>query len=464
LLEVHTRMSLKSIAKAVAKASKALAPEAIEVADRIWGYAEEPFKEFRSAAAVRESLAGHGFAVEQEFASIPTAFAMAAGRGKPRIGILAEYDALPDCGLRKGTWGHGCGHNLLGGGSLLAALITAEVMRQRRLRGSVVLYGCPAEETLAGKVYMARDGAFTGLAAALAWHPGAATAVSLGGGSAMDTYAFEFFGKTAHGAYAHGGRSALDAVELMDHAVNILREHIPENVRIHSVITCGGGAPNVVPAYARSWLYVRGVDREQVDAIAARILRCARGAALATETRCKVTLLTACYNRLPSEALADHLHACLTTLGPPPFGAADRRALGRLKLTGKLSAEIGDIQRAAGRASSDQDSVSWLAPLGVLGVACAPKGVNGHHRDTTRLGREVFAHKGMVHAGEALAVAALSLLGDAKLRGKVAREFRRRTRGFTYDPIVPAGQLPPIRDRIPKEPPSAPGGLAENRA
>ena len=446
-------MSLRTLRRAVSGAAEALAPEAVEAADRIWEYAEEPLKEFRSARLLRGVLERHGFRVETEFPKLPTAFAMAAGRGRPRLGLLAEYDALPDCGPEPGTWGHGCGHNLLGAGSLLAALVAQAVMREKGLRGTVVLYGCPAEETLAGKVYMARDGAFADLDAALSWHPNAANRVGAAGGSAMNTYAFEFFGKTAHGASAHNGRSALDAVELMDHAVNILREHVPENVRIHSVVTCGGRAPNVVPEYARSWLYVRGRDRKQVGEIAKRIIKCARGAATATETRAKITLLTGCYERLLNDALAEHLHACLKASGGPPFDQRDERRLKRMKVKGELSTKVDDIDRNRGRASSDWDNVSWLAPLGILRVATRPKGVAGHHRDTTRFGNTPIAHKGVAHAGKVLALAALSLIeGRATLR-RIRREFRRRTKDFTYDPIIPRRQNPPIRDQIPKAPP-----------
>jgi len=442
-------VSIRALKQSVTRAAADLASQATSVSDRIWAFAEEPFKEFKSSALMRDVLSQHGFTVEKEFKNIPTAFVMSAGRGRPRIGILAEYDALPGCGLEEGTWGHGCGHNLLGAGSLLAALIAHSVMTSKRIRGTIVLLGCPAEETLAGKVYMARDGGFDDLDAALAWHPSSANKVAAQGGAAMNTYAFEFFGKTAHGASAHAGRSALDAVELMDHAVNILREHVPENIRMHSVITAGGVAPNVVPEYARSWYYVRGRDRKQVEETSARVVKCARGAALATETRMKKTLLTAVYERLPNDAFAEHVDQCLRQMGPPPFDKTDDRALKRMKVDGKLSRKIGEVGRTAGRASSDQDNVSWLAPLASLNMACSPGGVTGHHRDTTRLGKSPFAHKGMIQAGKVLALAALSLLADRTLLGKIRREFRRGTRDFVYEPLVPRRQLPPIRDRIP---------------
>ncbi|NOZ20947.1 MAG: amidohydrolase [Planctomycetes bacterium] len=445
---------MKQFKTAVLKAASALAPEAIELSDAIWDCAEEPFKEFRSSALVRAALERRGFIIAKEFRAMPTAFVMNWGTGRPHIGVLAEYDALPDCGLKKGTWGHGCGHNLLGAGSTLAALIARRVMEQsRRLRGTISLLGCPAEETLAGKVYLARDGAFNGYDAILAWHPSAGNSVSRLGGSAMDSMAFEFFGRTAHGASAHMGRSALDAQELMDHAVNILREHIPENVRIHSILSVGGTAPNVVPEYARSWYYIRAKDRNEVDEITERVVKCARGAAKATETRVKTTLLAGIYNRLPNDAMVDHMQTCFKLIGPPRFTKKDKQTAKKLGLKPDFNTKIGEIGRTAGRASSDEDTVSWVAPLGRINVACSAKNVAGHHRDMTRQGKTLYAHKGMVQAGKVLALGALGLMADARLRGKVQREFKKRTKGFRFDPIVPKNQLPPIRDRIPPAPP-----------
>ena len=446
---------MKRLKRAVTNAAGALAPKAVEVADAIWTFAEEPFREFRSSAAIRDVLIDHGFTVTKRFKQIPTAFVTSWGRGKPHIGILAEYDALPDCGLRKGTWGHGCGHNLLGGGSLLAALIAQRVMASRpRRRGTISLLGCPAEETLAGKAYLARDGAFKGYDGILAWHPSAGNSVSRLGGSAMDSIAFEFFGRTAHGASAHMGRSALDAQELMDHGVNILREHMPENVRIHSIISAGGKAPNVVPEYARSWFYIRGKDRQEVDAMTRRVAKCARGAATATETRMKMTLLAGIYNRLPNDALVEHMQACFKAIGPPRFTGADRKAARALGLGGEFAGTIGPIGATAGRASSDEDTVSWLAPLGRINVACSAKNVTGHHRDMTRQGKTCYAHKGMIQAGKVLALGALGLMADAALRGRAMREFRQRTKGFRFDPLVPRKQNPPLRDQIPKSVPT----------
>lgn len=445
---------MKDMKRAVERAAEPPAPTLIHVADRIWSFAEEPFKEFKSSQILREVLAQQKFSVTREFKNMPTAFMMEYGRGRPRIGILAEYDALPDCGLRKGTWGHGCGHNLLGAGSALAALIVSNVMTKRRqTRGTICLIGSPAEETLAGKVYMARDGAFKGFDAILAWHPGSKNYAALEGGSALDSWVFEFFGRTAHGAAAHKGRSALDALALMDHAVNILREHVPENVRMHSIITAGGVAPNVVPEYARSWYYVRGADRKQVDEIVARVLKCARGAAVATETRLRTRRLTGCYKRLPNRAFAEHVQRCLKAFAPIRLDRNDIREVRRLGAKKKPAVDISKISDKPGRGSSDEDNVSWLAPLGRVNTACWAPGLTGHHRETTRAARTGFAHKGMVYAAKSLALAALGFMRDAKLRARVRQEFRKRTKGFKYDPLIPRNQLPPIHDQIPSTPP-----------
>ncbi|MCX7805259.1 MAG: amidohydrolase [Planctomycetota bacterium] len=455
---------MRGLRRLVGKAAARIADDAVRLSDAIWEFAEEPFREFKSASAIREFLGGRGFRLTKSFPMIPTAFEMRFGSGRPRIGLLAEYDALPDCGIEMGAWGHGCGHNLLGAASAMAAAIVAEAIGRGMVpSGSVVLAGCPAEESLAGKAYMARDGAFRGLDAVLAWHPSSENRVNPLGGAALDSVVFEFFGRTAHGASAHLGRSALDAALLMEHAVNILREHVPENVRIHSVITGGGTMPNVVPAYARLWYYVRGRDRKEVDGVSRRVTACARGAALATETRAKRTLLTAIYARLPNDTLADMLRSCMEEIGPPEFDSRDASELKKLGLKGEFARGIERDDKKQGRASSDEDTVSWLAPLGRFSLACFAEGPPGHHRDTTAQGRARFAHKGMLKAGQILAFAALRLMTDRNLLIKARDEFRRRTRGFRFDPLVPKGQIPPIRDRIPSAVPRPDGPPAEGR-
>jgi len=427
---------------------RGLRAEAEATALRLHELSELPMCEVQSAALLRDVLSSHGFRIEREFDLIPNAFIAAAGRGRPVIGILAEYDALPDCGADGRTPGHGCGHNLLGTASTFAAIALARVLKANSIRGTVKLFGCPAEETLVGKCYMARDGAFDRLDACLAWHPGAGTSVNNGSGAAMDSITYEFHGKTSHAAAdPHNGRSALDAVEIMNVAVNFLREHIPSNVRIHYAIMDGGKAPNVVPPYARSWYYIRARDRKQVEEISARVDNCARAAALATDTEMHRTILAACYDRVPNDALSAALDRNLRTVGAPRFSAADRTAAAELGPDGGFARGIGSVSTGRGTASSDEANVSWLAPLGRFNIACWAKGTPGHHLLIHQQSQLPAAMKGMAVATKALALTGLDLMTDTDLRRQVKREFRKLTKGKAYDPVIPAGQPAPVQDR-----------------
>lgn len=423
----------------VRRAIDRLAEEADALARQVWELAEPPFQEVQSARRIADFLTRHGFAVSFGFRSIPTAFRAERGRGRgARVGLLGEYDALPDCGARPGQWGHGCGHNLLGVGSAAAAVAAAAILEERRLPGRLVYYGCPAEENLAGKAYMARDGAFRDLDACLAWHPSATTMSSGLGGAALDSIVFEFFGRTAHAAYPAQGKSALDAAIIFDVAVNYLREELSENARIHAVIVDGGQAPNVVPAYARSWYYIRGRDRAQVDAIRARVLDCARGAAIATRTRWKATTIAAIYSRLANDALLGLVNDNLALFGSTPVTRADRSNVRRLGLKADFAdAVAGGVKSEAGRASSDEDTVSWLAPLGRFNMACQARGTLGHHRQLAAQMTLPFALRGMRQASMVLAGAALDLLAAPDRLRQVRAEFKRRTRGFRFDPLLP---------------------------
>ena len=423
------------------------APAARRLSDAIADLAEPGFQELESSRLLAEYLARRGFRVQWPWRHMPTAFKAAWGKGRPVVGILAEYDALPDCGPQEGSWGHGCGHNLLGVGAAGGAVAASGALDARGLRGRIVLWGCPAEEILAGKVYMARDGAFRRHDAILAWHPGVETRVTPLGGSSMDSVVFEFFGRTAHGASAHCGRSALDGVMLLDVAANYLREHVPENVRIHMCIRDGGTAPNVVPAYAKAWYYVRGKDRREVDDVRGRLVACARGAAMATETKLKVTRLTGNYSRLENDVMARATDRNLRLFGAP---RATRRDMDNVRKLGKepaFSRGVEGPDDKQGRGSSDEDNVSWLAPLGRFRIACVSKeGVPGHHRDYAAQVKLPFAHRATLRAAEVLAGIACDLASDPHLPAKARDEFRERTSGFRYDPLVPKRQKPPTVD------------------
>jgi len=422
--------------------------EVRRLASRIWELAELALQEKESSKLLADYLTSRGFKVTWPFRVLPTAFKATRGKGRPVIGLLGEYDALPDCGLEPGTNGHGCGHNLLGAAAAAGAVAAARLLDVKKKPGRVIYWGCPAEEALGGKIYMARDGAFRGMDAALCWHPGDKTCVRAAGGSALDSVTFDFYGQTSHAAGApEKGRSALDAAVLMDVAVNYLREHVTEDVRIHSVIPQGGSAPNVVPEHARIWYYTRAKTREQVNEITRRVTRCARGAAMATGTTVKVKMLSSFYNRLQNEAMAETVRQNLLLMGAPRATEVDRKRAKRirddLEFAKGVDLETGTKQ---GRASSDEDTVSWLTPLGGFAVACVAKDTAGHHREYTEQVNLPFAHRAAVRAAEVFAATAWDLFTDARRLRKIRAEFKKDTKGFKFDPLLGKKARPPRQD------------------
>ena len=294
---------------------------------------------------------------------------------------------------------------------------------------------------------MARDGAFRDLDVVLAWHPGTGTGVSNFGGSSLDSLVYEFRGRTAHGASAHNGRSALDGVMLMDVAANYLREHIPENCRIHCVIRDGGDAPNVVPAIAKVWYFVRGKDRAQVDELRERLTNCARGAALATDTDMKWHRITAVYPRLPNDTMCDLVAQNVELFGPSRASKADRTAVEKMGYKEGFNGSVTKGPGTQGRGSSDEDNVSWLAPMGRFTVACYAKGTPGHHRDMAAQALLPFADRAVFQAAKIFAGSAVDLATRPEALRKVRSEFQKKTRGFKYDPLIPK------RQKLPADPP-----------
>ncbi len=311
----------------------------------------------------------------------------------------------------------------------------------------MIYYGCPAEETLAGKVYMARDGAFRDMDAVLAWHPGTTTGVNNYGGSSLDSLVFEFFGRTAHAASAHTGRSALDGVMLMDVAANYLREHVPENVRIHCVIRDGGDAPNVVPAKAKVWYFVRGKDRAQVNEIRKRLILCAQGAATATETEMTWNRITAVYPRLPNSIMCDAVAENVTLFGAPRASKSDKDAVAKMGYKKGFNGTVSAGHGTQSRGSSDEDNVSWLAPMGRFTVVCYALGTPGHHRDMAAQAVLPFADRAIFQAAKIFAGSALDLFQKPNLLAQVKSEFKGKTKGFKYDPLIPK------RQKVPLDPP-----------
>lgn len=428
----------------VTRAVQSLTNQAKTISDSIATLAERPFKEFESVKLLTAFLESHGFEITYPFKAIPTAFRAVAGSGGKTVGILGEYDALPDCGPEPGSWGHGCGHNLLGVGSAVAAVAAARILKNSHQEGRIVYYGCPAEEPLAGKAYMARDGGFRDLDACIVWHPGSETLARFYGGSAVDSVEYEFFGRTAHAAYPVGGKSALDAAILFDVAVNYLRERIPDNVRIHSVIKDGGDVPNVVPAYARSWYYIRALNRKQVDEIRQLVDDCARGAAIATQTRFKTLRTTAVYDRLPNSAMCRLLEEKLALFGTVRATAGDVAAAKELGLSGEFCRSVVETDMSGpSKASSDEATVSWLAPMGRFNMATQAIGTPSHHRILAAQMTLPFAHRGMLQASKVGAAAALELLTNHELMAEVQREFGERRGKEPFDSLLPKRQKVP---------------------
>ena len=280
--------------------------------------------------------------------------------------------------------------------------------------------------------------------AVLAWHPGTGTGVNNFGGSSLDSLVYEFHGRTSHGASAHNGRSALDGVMLMDVAANYLREHIPENCRIHCIIRDGGDAPNVVPAYAKVWYFVRGKDRAQVDELRKRLTACAEGAALATETTMNWYRITAVYPRLPNDAMCDAVARNVELFGPPRASKTDRAAAEKMGYKDGFNGNVSTGHGTQGRGSSDEDNVSWLAPMGRFTVACYALGTPGHHRDMAAQAVLPFADRAIFQAAKIFAGSAVDLFQKPELLSKVKSEFRGKTKGFTYDPLIPKRQKVPV--------------------
>ncbi len=422
----------------------------IEVSDAVWEFAEVALEEHRSAELLARELEEAGFDVERGVAGLPTAFVARWGSGEPAIGILAEYDALPSLSQRRGETekvalepggaGHGCGHNLYGTACLGAALALKTVMEEEGLAGTVILYGCPAEETVIGKVVMARAGLFDGLDAAITWHPGTSNQVTVVRSLAMNSFEVTFHGRTAHGAAdPWNGRSALDAVELMNAGVNMMREHVRPSVRIHYVITEGGAAPNIVPDLATAWYYVRDTDREGVDEVYGRVLGAAEAAALATETELEVRFISGVHSELVNQAIAAAHQRNLELVGGPDFTEAEQefartiqRNLG-IEPSG-VSEEIVPLPEhpSGSRGSTDVAEVSWITPLAEFNVAFVPQGAPWHSWVVVSCSGSSLAHRAMLIAAKTLAATAIDLLTDPDLLAEARAEFESATESRPY--------------------------------
>lgn len=456
-----------------------------DISDQIWSFAELGFHEDKSANLLADTLEEADFTVERGIAEIPTAFVANYGTEKPVIAILGEYDALPglsqqtvteEKAIEEGGHGHGCGHNLLGTGALAAAMAVKEKIAAGELKGSVRYYGCPAEENGSGKAFMVRAGLFDDVDLALTWHPGMFNGSFSFNMLSNIKVRFKFHGRASHAAAdPHNGRSALDAVELMNVGVNYLREHIITDARIHYVITNGGGvAPNVVPPYAESLYLVRAPRPDQLKPIYERVLDIARGAALMTGTKMEAGIISGASNLVYNGTIVDVFMDKLKTVPPLKFTDEERQYAKDLTATfppgpgmmGMMSKLMGGDAIALGKAmkdsilfegivpaikteatlpgSSDVGDVSWVTPTGQIMTTCQAFGTPGHSWQVVAQGGMSIGHKGMIYAGKVIAETAAAFLADESLVNQARMEFEERLSEAAYEPLIPEDVGPPM--------------------
>lgn len=457
-------------------------PRLVALADEIWDHPELRWEEHTAVAAQVRLAEDEGFTVTRELAGIPTAFVAEAGSGGPVVALLGEYDALADLSQAAGVAepqpapgnvsgnGHGCGHHLLGAGSLLAAIAAKDYLAAHRLPGRVRYYGCPAEEGGGGKVFLVCRGAFDDVNAALAWHPGDTTQVNRNAVLATIHAYFRFTGRAAHAANApHLGRSALDAVELMNVGVNYLREHMPDDARIHYAITDSGGrSPNVVQPRAETFYYVRHPELASAYQLYERVKKIAEGAAMMTETSWSVELESAYAEILPNDAIDHRLQHHLDSLGPIQFDDADLSAAAQFRAT-LSDLDLATSQRrrgitepvttplhqgvlplktarTVGHFSTDVADVSQVTPTGQISSATWAFGTPGHSWRSVAQGKTSYAHKAMIHAATVLAASAIDLLNDQELLAAARAEHSQRSQESPYQrPFGPDVPPPPLR-------------------
>ena len=430
----------------------------------LWANPEPAYREYIASETCIKALEEAGFAIEKAVGGVPTAFKATYGSGSPVIALLAEYDALPGLSQKAvshkepvegQSCGHGCGHCLMAGANVAAAVGIKAEMEAKNLPGTLVFLGCPAEEQLTGKVFMARGHAFDGLDIALSYHPLFTTEVSVGNSSAMNTAKFHFKGRTAHaGGDPHNGRSALDAVELMNVGANYLREHVTSDVRIHYTITEGGTAPNIVPDKACVWYYVRALSREAVEDTYARLVKIAKGAAMMTETEVEIEFLGGCYNTLNNKVLANLVKDTMHEIPQEPWTdeeiafakalneqspqykagcAAVNRPEGTQLYEGPM-----EIETANSYGSTDVGDVQHIVPGIMIRTATYNIGAPGHSWQITACSGMSIGEKGMNRAAQVMAVSALKVLNDTSIYEAAKAEFDQEMAGKKYVCPIPA--------------------------
>lgn len=435
------------------------------ISDAVWSYAELGLQEHKSSALLIKTLAEAGFTVEKRLAGMPTCFVASYGSGKPVVGILVEYDALAMLSQKgrhpkqspvvAGAPGHGCGHNLMASAATAAAIAVKQAMEKHKLAGTVKLFGSPAEEMLVSRPYMIRAGLFQDVDVVINNHSGSEFSTDYGvSGTAMFSVIFTFQGKTAHsGSGPWNGRSALDAVEIMNVATNYLREHLHFAARMHYVITEGGEAPNVVPDRARVWYFLRNSD-DKLQEMYERVVNCAKGAALATGTElAEVRVLAAAHQSHHNQKLAELMMKNIELVGMPAWSEEDHQfARGLQKELGKeekgMPVKVGSLGKPAavftGGASSDHGDVTLIAPTATIRFPGIVSGAQGHHWSTVASGFGSGAWKGVNAGAKAMAASAIDLLTQPDALPAIRKEFEEYSKTHPYKSFLPTEAQPPL--------------------
>jgi aminobenzoyl-glutamate utilization protein B len=425
------------------------------IANNIWQLAEVGFQETKSSALLQETLVQAGFKIEKGVAGMPTAFVASYGSGKPVIGILGEFDALPGVSqdavpeLKKvegRSAGHACGHHLFGTASAAAAIAVKDWLIANKKAGTIRFYGTPAEEGGSGKVYMVREGLFNDVDVVFHWHPGAQNNASAGSSLANKTGKFRFNGIAAHAAASpERGRSALDGVEAMNNMVNMMREHVTQESRIHYVITRGGEAPNVVPAFAEVYYYVRHPKRTEVKDMWDRITRAAQGAALGTDTKVEWEITGGVYDLLPNETLAKVMDTNLRTVGGYTYTVEEKEFAEKIQKTFTTAPLLSTtnsvsefkVREGSGSASTDVGDVSWVVPTAGISTATWVPGTAPHSWQAVAAGGTSIGHKGMMVAAKTMALSIIDVYSNPILIDEAWKEFRTRTgESFKYESLI----------------------------
>ncbi|MBA61387.1 MAG: amidohydrolase [Planctomycetaceae bacterium] len=441
-----------------------------ERAKQIWTWAEPGYQETKSSQLLAEDLAAAGFKIKRGVANIPTAFTATYGEGKPVIGILGEFDALPGLNQQAlpvrgklqdsdNNYGHGCGHHLFGVASAEACVAIAKQVAAGTIKGTVRFYGCPAEEGGSAKVFMVQAGLFKDCDTVLHWHPSSTNSAGDRSTLARNAVKFRFHGKAAHAAGApEQGRSALDAVELTNFAAQLLREHTPDGTRIHHVITAGGGAPNVVPDFAEVYYYIRHPKSKIVRDLYARLIKCAQAGALATETKLEIDFQGGIVEILPNNILADLTLKNLRNLNTLNWNNEETQFAVRIQntLDNQIPLtsirEVVDVSGTIGMGSTDVGDVSWVVPTTGFNTACFVPGTPGHSWQAVACGATTVARKGMHLASNVLAATAYDLFSSPEIMRAAQAELRQRLGGQPYQTLMVPGQKPPLHYRNPPQP------------